>query len=191
MFKKYFVKMFGSEKSYLFVKMQLAIILSIILSMVYAVLKDYLYLEIIPAVLLLLCFMELRSSYRKDFWLYSSIFSILFLVIVLTPLLLRNISLSSTPFDSLKYLVYAVFALLAVLIFLRALSAKKIIEGKVLLADKDIAVVEVEFDLLGGVRAGKYAVENNGAKKGDSVKVMIKRGLFGGPYLHKITGKRA
>ena len=191
MFKKYFVKMFGSEKSYLFVKMQLAIILSIILSMVYAVLKDYLYLEIIPAVLLLLCFMELRSSYRKDFWPYSSIFSILFLVIVLTPLLFRNISLSSNPFDSLKYLVYAVFAILAVLIFLRALSAKKVIEGRVLLADKDIAVVEVEFDLLGGVRAGKYAVENNGAKKGDSVKVMIKRGLFGGPYLHKITGKRA
>ena len=183
--------MFGSEKSYLFVKMQLAIILSIILSVLYAILKDYLYLEIIPAVLLLLCFMELRSSYRKDFWPYSSIFSILFLVIVLTPLLFRNISLSSNPFDSLKYLVYAVFAILAVLIFLRALSAKKVIEGRVLLADKDIAVVEVEFDLLGGVRAGKYAVENNGAKKGDSVKVMIKRGLFGGPYLHKITGKRA
>jgi len=183
--------MFGSEKSYLFVKIQLAIILSIILSMVYAVLKDYLYLEIIPAFLLLLCFMELRSSYRKDFWLYSSIFSILFLVIVLTPLLFRNISLSSNPFDSLKYLVYAVFAILAVLIFLRIISAKKVIEGKVLLADKNIAVVEVEFDLLGGVRAGKYAVENNGAKKGDSVKVMIKRGLFGGPYLHKIAGKRA
>ena len=190
MLKKYFVKMFGSEKSYLFVKMQLAIVLSIVFSVLYAFFKDYLYLQLIPAMLLFLCFMELRKNYRKDFWLYSIIFSILFAVIVFTPLLFHKISLSSNPLESLKYLVYVAFALLVLLIFSRTISAKKITEGRVLLADKKMAVVEVDFDLLGGVRAGKYVVENNGAKKGDSVKVLIKRGFFRGPYLYRIVGRR-
>ncbi len=191
MLKKYFVKRFGSEKSYLFVKMQFAVILSVVFSLLYAVFKDYLYLQIIPALLLFLCFTELRKSYRKDFWLYFFIFSILFVVIVLTPLLFRNISLVSNPLGSLKYLVYAAFALPILLIFSRTISAKKAIPGRVLLADKNLAVVEVDFDLLGGIRAGKYVVENNGAKKGDSVKILIKRGFFKGPYLHRIAGKRA
>jgi len=190
MLKKYLIKMFGSEKSYLFVKMQFAIVLSIVFSVLYAFFKDYLYLQLIPAMLLFLCFMELRRSYRKDFWLYSLIFFILFVVIVLTPLLFQGISLISNPIESLKYLVYVAFALLALLIFSRTFSAKKFIDGRVLLADKNMAVVDVDFDLLGGIRAGRYVVENNGAKKGDSVKVLIKRGFFRGPYLYRIAGRR-
>ena len=191
MFKKYFTAMFGSEKSYLFIKMQFAIVLSVAFSVLYAVFRDYLYLQIIPAMLLLLCFMELRTNHRKDFWLYSLIFITLFAVIVVTPMLFHSISLSSNPIESLKYLVYAAFAILAMLIFSRTFSAKKTVQGKVLLADKELAIVEVDFDLLKGVRAGRYAVENNGAKRGDSVKVLVQRGLFRGPYLYKIAGKRA
>ena len=190
MFKKYFVGMFGSEKSYLFIKMQSAIVLSIIFSVLCAILKDYLYLQIIPAALLLVCLMELHRNYRKDFSLYALIFIVLFAIIVIMPLLVSNVSLGSSPIESLKYVVYAAFAVLALMIFLRIFFAKKTVQGKVLLADKDMAIVEVDFDLLKGVRAGRYAVENNGAKKGDSVKVLVKRGIFRGPYLFKIAGKR-
>jgi uncharacterized membrane protein len=115
---------------------------------------------------------------------------VLFAIIVIMPLLVSNVSLGSSPIESLKYVVYAAFAVLALMIFLRIFFAKKTVQGKVLLADKDMAIVEVDFDLLKGVRAGRYAVENNGAKKGDSVKVLVKRGIFRGPYLFKIAGKR-
>jgi uncharacterized membrane protein len=191
MFKEYFVTMFGSEKSYLFARMQLAIVLSIIFSVLYAISGDYLFPQIIPAALLLACLTELYRDHRKDFLPYASIFIALFAVIVAAPLLFDNVSLGSSPIESLKYVVYAVFAVLAIMIFLRAFSAKKTVQGKVLLADKSLAIVEVDFDLLKGVKAGRYAVENNGAKKGDSVRVLIKRGLFRGPHPHKIMGKRA
>ena len=191
MLKKCFAKEFGSEKSYLFVKMQFAIVLSIAISLLYAVLRDGLYLQILPALLLFACFTELYKNYKEDFWLYFTIFLILFLVIVLTPIVFHGLSLAYNPIDSLKYLVFAAFVVLILLVFLRVISAKKIITGRVLLADKNLAVVQVDVDLLTGIRAGRYVVENKGAKKGDYVRISVKRGLFRGPYLHSIVGKRA
>jgi len=189
--RSYFIRALGSEKSYIFFKMQLAIVISIAISMFYAVFRDYLYLQIAPLLLLILSFSDLYRIYRKEFRLYASIFSTLFLIIVLTPLFSQIFSISVYSLDSLRYIIYLALGLLVVLFLSRTVLTKKFVEGKVVLADKSIAVVDVDFDLLAGIRPGKYVVENNGAKKGDSVKVFVKRSFLRGAYLHKIAGKRA
>jgi len=189
--RNYFKKALGSEKSYLFFKMQLAIVISIAISMFYAVFRDYFYLQIVPLLLLASSFLDLYRSYRKEFWLHASIFSMLFLIIVLTPLFSKLFSINFSSLDSLRYIIYVALALLVILLLSRTILVKRFVEGKVILADKSTAVVDVDFDLLAGIRPGKYVVENNGAKKGDFVKIRVRRGFLRGAYLHKIAGKRA
>jgi len=187
----YLKKAFGSEKSYLFFKMQLAIVISIAISMFYAVFRDYFYLQIVPFLLLALSFLDLYHNYRKEFWLHVSIFSALFLIIVLIPLFSKFFSVGFDSFDSLRYIVYMALALVLILLLGRTVLIKRFVEGKVILADRSTAVVYVDFDLLAGIRPGKYVVENNGAKKGDLVKILVRRGFLRGAYLHKVAGKRA
>jgi uncharacterized membrane protein len=192
MIRKYFIKSLGSEKSYIFLKMQLSIFLSIALSIFYSLFRNELYiLQIVPAIVLLFSFAELYKKYRKDFWVSCLIFSAIFIIVLLTPFMLRTVTQNaSSPLELARYMIYLVFAILLVLILSRTFSPRKDIVGKVLMADRKTAVVEVDFDLLAGIRPGKYVVDNKGAKKGDFVRISVKRGFFRGAHLERITGKR-
>ena len=191
MLKEYLVKKVGTEKSYLFMKMQFAIILSIVIAVLYSFFKELLILQVLPAAILLLSFNELYKKYTKDFWASFVIFSVLFIVIIATPFYLQTIAIrAGEPLMLLKYLIYLAFALVILLLLSRIFSIKKEVYGRVVLADNKTAVLEVDFDLLSGIKAGKYVVENNGAKKGDWARASVKRGLFKGPHLHKIIKKK-
>jgi uncharacterized membrane protein len=191
LFKKYFIKTLGSKKSYLFLKMELAIILSIVISIFYTFFGGFLLLlQLVPAAMLLLSFNELYRDHRKEFWIYFLIFSVLFVLILVTPYFFRMVSMgTSNPFTMLKYVAYLALGLLLLLILSKTFSPKKEIEGKVILADKNTAVVEVDVDLLAGIRQGRYVVKNNGAKKGNLVRVAVKRGLLRGAHLDRVIGK--
>lgn len=184
------VKFFGSRKNYLFVKMQLAVLLSAVIAIFYTIFKGEIYLlQILPAALLMFSFAELYKNYKRDFWLYFAIFLILFITVLLAPLAFRAISANAgNPAELIKYLTYVIMAFIIVLLLSRV-SLKKDIYGKVVLADRDIAVVDMDFDLIAGVRNGRYAVENHGAKKGDSVRVAVKKGFFSGAQPYRIIGK--
>jgi len=188
---KFFIRMFGTEKSYILFKLQLAIICSVFISIVYSLLKGYWQaLQLLPLMLLILSSVELYRKYRKDFWPYFLMFIALFLLVLFTPFIFQYISIGpSNPGELLRYGTYAIFAILMLLVLSRGLVVKREINGKVMLADKDTAIVEADVDLFAGVRAGKYVVKNAGAKKGDIVRVSVKKGFFRGAYPYKIIGK--
>ncbi len=183
--------MFGTEKSYILFKIQLAIILSVAVSILYSLFKGYWQaMQIIPLALLLVSSIELRRKYRKDFLPYFAMFLALFLLVLITPFLFQYISISpSNPAELLRYGTYAIMAILVLLVLSRGLAVKKEVYGKVILADKDTAVIEADVDLFAGVRAGKYVVKNSGAKKGELVRVSVKKGFFRGAYPYKVMGK--
>lgn len=188
---RFLVRMFGTEKSYIIFKIQLAIILSVAVSILYSLFKGYWQaMQLIPFALLLLSSIELRRKYRRDFLPYFLMFLAIFLLVLITPFLFQYISITpSNPAELLRYGTYAILAILVLLVLSRGLALKREIHGKVVLADKDTAVIEADMDLFAGIRAGKYVVKNAGAKKGDLVRVSVKKGFFKGAYPYKIMGK--
>jgi len=73
---------------------------------------------------------------------------------------------------------FGVFGFMIIFVVLRALGSGRDLFGRVLLADRELAVVEMEYDLLSGVNAGRYVIENDGAKKGQQVRIGVESGLF-------------
>jgi len=187
----FFIRAFGTEKSYILFKIQLAIILSVVVSILYSLLKGYWQLmQIVPFALFALSSIELRRKYRKDFLPYFLIFVVIFLLVLVTPFVFQYISvIPSNPAELLKYATYAIFAILVLLVLSRGLTVKREVSGKVVMADKDTAVIETDIDLFAGVRAGRYVVKNSGAKKGETARVSVKKGFFRGAYPYKIIGK--
>lgn len=188
---KFFIRMFGTEKSYIIFKIQLAIILSVVVSILYSLFKGYWQaMQLIPLALLLLSSIQLYRKYRRDFLPHFLMFLVIFLLVLITPFLFQYISITpSNPIELLRYGTYAILAILVLLVLSRGLVVKREIHGKVILADRDTAVVEADVDLFAGVRAGKYVVKNAGAKKGETVRVSVKKGFFRGAYPYKIIGK--
>jgi len=186
MCKKYLVKQFGGEKSYLFVMLQFAILLSITLSILYTIFKGWIcLLQIIPLVLLFQAFSSLRKD--NEFWKIVAVFSVMFIAVLLAPILLQSGTSMLQPTDMLRYVTYLVFAVLVLIVAMRGLLSRKETRGKVLLADKKLAVVDIDFDFFAGIKAGRYVMQNSGAKKGDSVKVMVKSAVFRGSYPFKVV----
>jgi uncharacterized membrane protein len=139
---------------------------------------------------LALSYAELYRRYPKDFWPYFLLFSTIFVLVLLVPLVLRSVSIApGNPTELIRYAAYIIFAILILLVLLRGMLFKREIRAKVTLADKDTAVIETDVDLLAGIRAGRYVVKNNGAKKGDHVRVSVRKAVFRGAYPYKIIGK--
>jgi uncharacterized membrane protein len=191
MLKKYLINELGSEKSYLFLEMQIAVILAIIVSVFYALLHGYLFLlQIIPLAVFAKASIALKKAYSRDFPAYFLVMAVLLLIVLLAPFAFQQVPINAkTPAEVLRYLTYGVFLVLLTLILARSVLLKKETRGKVILADRRNAVVAVDFDFLAGINAGKYVVENSGAKKGDFVRVSIKKGFFTGSRLNKVIGK--
>ena len=178
MFKKYFIKKYKSLKGYLLLKMQVAVILTLLISIFSNLFKNYLLFvfEVIPFFLLATAFKEFKKNYSKEFSVHFLIFSLLFFFSLVAPLFLQKISASMFPsLTGISNLIYIICAVLIFFIFFKIFLVKNYVIGEVLLSDKNIAVVKTDFDFFAGLKAGKYVVENKGARKGQKVKVLLKR----------------
>jgi len=177
--EKYYKKQYGSIKGYLYMKMQVAVILAILISMITTIYNNYIYLiaEIVPIAMLSYGLIRLKKKFKKDFMQSAILFGVLFAIALVGPFVLRQ-AIASDPFGSINYILYIVLAFLALFIILKSFASQNMMTGKVLLADKSMAVVQLDFDLVSGIKAGKYVVKNRGAKKGQKVKVKIKKGIL-------------
>jgi uncharacterized membrane protein len=159
--------------------MQIAVILAILISMIAAIYNNYTLLiaEILPIAMLSYGLIRMKKKFKKDYMQSAILFGVLFGIALFGPFVLRQ-AIAADPFGSINYILYVVLAFLALFIILKSFASQNMMAGKVLLADKSWAVVQLDFDLVTGIRAGKYVVKNKGAKKGQKVKVKIKKGIF-------------
>ena len=75
--------------------------------------------------------------------------------------------------------VAVIAALLIINMGFRFLFGKNVLEGKVLLSDNKIAVVELPFDFFAGMQKGMYVVKTDRKiAKGTKVKVKIAQKMF-------------
>ncbi|MCD6247307.1 MAG: DUF2101 family protein [Candidatus Diapherotrites archaeon] len=119
---------------------------------------------------------KMRSVFGRGFIRYLLYFLILFCIILASLLLLVMSEKLAPRFDIFLVLV---IALIITNVAFRVIFGKKELEGRVLLSDDRLAVVELPFDLFAGIPKGKYVVETDTKiAKGKKVKVKIKQTLF-------------
>lgn len=183
-FKRYYEKEYGSIKGYLFLVMQVSIIIAVLISIYAVFVKDYSYLilEVIPILILSSALYELKKNFRKDLVPYTILFGFFIIVSIIAPLVLDYFIVIMDPIQSMRNTLYiAVIILIAYIVFRFGFS-RKVMEGKVLMSEKGSAVVNTDFDLLAGVKAGRYVVDTKKRlRKGQKVKLSVKRSFFKAP----------
>jgi uncharacterized membrane protein len=169
------------EKTRLLWEMQIAVIAAVVIAVLAITFYFYVFfLEILPTMLLAHALYEFRKKYKKEFLLHLLIFSTLFFISLILPLVFKYFIVVTSPYEAMRYWIFAII-LLVILFLLKYALSKNWTIGEVLLADKNTAVVECDFDLIAGIKAGRYVVKNKGARKGQRVRVKIKKGLFRQP----------
>lgn len=183
-FKRYYKKEYGSIKGYLFLVMQVSIIIAVLISIYAVFVKDYSYLilEVIPILILSSALYELKKNFKKDLVPYTILFGFFMIVSIIAPLVLDYFIVIMDPIQSMRNTLYiAVIILIAYIVFRFGFS-RKVVEGKVLMSEKGSAVVNTDFDLLAGVKAGRYVVDTKKRlRKGQKVKLSVKRSFFKAP----------
>lgn len=189
--EQYYVRQYGSEKGYLFLLMQLALIAGLLISIFAVFIREnsYMFLQVIPIFMLVLSLTKFNKKFRSEFTTYAAFFIVFFFLVTIAPFALRILTISTNPLEMIKYSLYLVLAVLIVYVIFKLYLSRKTVTGVVLMADRGEVVVQVDFDLLSGIRAGKYVVETKGRKlrKGQTVKVLIKGGLFTRPTPYKLA----
>lgn len=184
--KKRYKKEYGSIEPYIVLKMQIAVILALIISVLGVVITPNLHmLNTITLVIVLHSLIQIRENFKEKMIKYTAIFGVMYLIAIVIPIvfLRRTISISPT---SLDMILLVLISLLALLFIMKLMITKKGVKGEVILADKETAVIKVNYDLMTGIKPGKYAVDNKGAKKGDKVKVSLSKIPFQKPSPQKI-----
>jgi len=87
------------------------------------------------------------------------------------------------PIQLIRNTLYIAVMILIFYIIFRFGFSRKVVEGKVLMSEKGSAVVSTDFDLLAGVKAGKYIVDTKKKRlrKGQKVRLFVKRSFFRPP----------
>lgn len=160
------------DKSRLVIGLQFSIFLSLAVSVLYVYTRSTLLLaaHAIPVALFLLLLVMLRPLAKKGFTKYALVFGYIAIVVIIVPPLL---ALAPLP-GGLVYLL----PLMLGLVFALGLTKRRQVDAKVILADRDYAVVLIDYDLFNNAKPGYYAAENGvGAKKGDTVRVAMRKSL--------------
>lgn len=160
------------DKSRLVIGLQFSIFLSLAVSVLYVYTRSALLLaaHAVPVAVFLLLLAVLRPLAKRDFAKYALVFGYIAIVVIAVPPLL---ALAPLPGG----LVY-VLPLLLGLVFALGFTKRRRVDARVLLADKDYAVVLIDYDLFNNAKPGYYVAENRvGAKKGDAVRVAMKKSL--------------
>jgi uncharacterized membrane protein len=174
------VKNYGSIKGYLFLQMQVAVLAALIISILSSFYYDFsiMVAQILPAIILVAALSRFRKDYKSESMQYVALFTVFMLIALLAPFTARS-AMSGNPFAAAQYVFYGLVVLLLGFVTVKYALSRNYVEGKVLLSDGDTAAVLIDFDMMAGIRAGKYVVKNRGAKKGQKVKVKIKKSFFG------------
>lgn len=147
---------------------------------------------ILGALLLLACiyilfgevqryFGEDFPAYRDFFLSYLSLGMLLIIVKITKPVI-------SFAFPYFHYVLVSVAGVFLISLLFKKRHARDYTFGRVLEADFDLVKVKINYDIKANVKPMKYAFKNKfGAKRGDVVKISVKKRFFGS-VPEEITG---
>ncbi|GEM_PF-2963636 len=192
MLKKYYEKKQGSAKGYYILVMEVSVMLGLFTSIASKLAPQAYYLNTLFLGLLLYSLYCFKKEKYPQFTSHAVLFTGLFAFALLTPWLMNLLSASlvTDPFSTIKRTGYLALSVIIAFIIIRTAFRKKTVEGKVTIADKDKAVVKIDYDIFAGIKAGEYIVKNNKAKKGDKVIVKLKTSFLKGAVPSEIVMKK-
>ncbi len=184
--KKRYIDKYGETEPYTVLKIEIAIIATLIISLASEITSTYIYIfNLATAAVLIHSMYSLKKEYPGKFIKYLAIFSSFYTVAFISPMVLLDYSMPMDP-TGLNMMLGALVALLIIFIIIRTATSQKGVKAKVLLADEEIAVVKPEYDLISGVKPKKYVVDNKNASKGDKVITTVSKTPFKKPEPRKI-----
>jgi len=172
---------YGSIEPYLVLKMQIAVITALIITILGTIFNPMiLVFNLVTFAILTHTMYQIKKQFREKLIKYTSIFASLYAAAVLVPPILTMHRITPSP-GTMDTILMLLIIILVVVAFSNIMITKKGIKAKVTLANKETAVIEPEYDLMTGIKPGKYAVDNKGAEEGDRVIVKLSKSPFQGP----------
>ncbi len=189
--KKWYEQRHGSAKGYYIMLMEASVLSCLLVSAASNFLPGLYSLNVLPAAGLALSLYHFGREYKKEFLSHAIVFAGLFLFALYAPWLMKSLAarLSREPLSAARETAVGAVVVLLVFAVLRTVFRKKTVEGKVIMADKENAVVRIDYDIFAGIKAGEYVVKNNGARKGDTVTVELETSFIKGVKPSRIVMK--
>ncbi len=167
-------------RSFLIIELQLLILLMLLVLFLRNIVDFYFFAAtelILSGTYLYIILFQLKEEIKEEFNKYL-IFFLAIWVFVQSVWLMSAFFIKDFFFQYIFFIAALIALILFVLLF-NLFLGRNYTEGKVLLSNDKIAIVETQFDLLSFTNAGKYLVETDRKRnKGATVKVKIRNLLF-------------
>jgi len=172
---------YDSIEPYLVLKMQIAVITALIITIIATILDPLiLVLNVLTLSLLTHSLYQANKNFQDQISKYTAIFTSLYAAAILAPLAFTRYEIRPSP-GAMDTVLIILIVILIIIALLKIMVTSKGVKAKVTLANKETAVIEPEYDLITGIKPGKYVVNNKGAKEGDRVIVNLNKPLFQRP----------
>lgn len=179
---------YGSIEPYLVIKMEIAIILALLITLsTIFVQQETFLLNILTAAIVIHSSYQVKKNFPEKAKKYIGVFIPMYILALVTPFILTQYTFKLSTIG-MELILISLALLVTAMILFKEIISRKGVKAKVLLADSETAVIRPEYDFLSGIKPSKYAVENNvGAKKGDRVKVKVSKTLFSQPRPNEVV----
>lgn len=172
---------YGDLEPYIALKLQANIIITLLIAILGTFINPLIHtMQLLTLTALIYLLREIKSQYQEKLRRYLAVFSPLYIAAAVVPVFVSRYSLPISP-QGINIVLMAIVGLLVLFVAIRTLTSKKGVKAEVILANKEIAVVQPEYSLLSGIKPEKYVVENKGAKEEDQVIVNISKTPFKKP----------
>jgi len=176
--KKRYEEKYGSIEPYVALKLQITVILALIFSILGTTLSfTFHLLNLLTLLIVFHSLNQIRTNFRNKLIKYTVTFGLIYFIAIVIPVILMERTLMISP-GSMDLILIILIVFLILLVIMKSIISNKGIKGEVILSDDETAVVKTEYDLMAGLKPGKYAVKNNKAEKGDKVIVTLSKKPF-------------
>ncbi len=177
---------YGSIEPYIVLKMQLAVISALIISVIGVIINPILQLlNILTLAMLIHSSYQIKKKFKDKLVKYSLIFGIIYIIAIISPLIIVEYAIPLSP--RLMDMIIIVMILLVIAMIVTKIKVnRKGVKAKVLLANREMAVIKPKYDLITGIKPKRYVVDNKGAEKEDEVIVKLSKTPFRKPEPKKI-----
>lgn len=168
------------SQNFLILQLQLLIVLILLSGFLLSFIDFSVFLAIeliIGAYFLFLLFFQTKKEFQKQFNYFLLFFGVLFVLVELSWIVQKIIPAENE--NQLNALFGLLFAIIAFSILFRTIFAKKSIKARIVMSEKNSAVIETDFDIFSFTKAGKYIIETNKPyPTGKEVKVQLKNAFL-------------
>ena len=132
---------------------------------------------IIAAYFWFLLLKPIKNKFNEQFKYFLLFFGIIFVLVELSWVIQKTIPASNE--NQLNALFALLFIMVVFAVFYRIVFGRKPLNARIIMSEKNSAVIETDFDIFSFTKAGKYIVEAGKAyPAGKDVKVLLKTAFF-------------